>query len=49
MQTGQSLEIVLEAELRQLEYDRELFSALLGSYKARLEAVVNAGCKHTKY
>ena len=45
----QPLEIALDEELKRLEYDTELFSALLRSFPARLRAVVEAGGGNTKY
>ena len=43
------LEIALQEELYKIKYDTELFSALLMSYPARLEAVVKAGGSNTNY
>lgn len=47
--TGVGLELALNAELKALEYDQNLFTSLLRSYPARLDALRKAGGSHTKY
>ena len=47
--TGGYLKDVLDNELRKLEYDTDLFTALLRSYPARLTAVKEARGGPTRY
>ena len=47
--SNDDLEAALARVLGDLEFDTELFTSLLESYPARLDAVKKAGGGHTKY
>ena len=49
LETGGDLRETLNEVLNELEYDTELFAALLTSYPTRLNAVREAKGGHTKY